>query len=174
VHPRRRHGIFGDTWPAEVETAVTSRFRQHLSSQQGGRARRAPVDVRSRCAIIVVMKPSGVHHVSINVDDVQAALAFYVDVLGLEVRSDRPDFNFRGAWLNAGGQQVHLIQGPPPEDRGQHFALAFVDVSAVVAELRREGLKVTDPVVSGTSLQSFTTDPAGNRVELHQPGAISA
>jgi glyoxylase I family protein len=120
------------------------------------------------------MGPVGLHHVSINVDDVDAALAFYVDVLGLKVRPDRPDFSFGGAWLDAGGQQVHLIEAAPPENRGQHFALAFTDLAGLVAGLREGGLEVTDPVRSGTSLQSFVDDPAGNRVELHQPGAFSA
>jgi catechol 2,3-dioxygenase-like lactoylglutathione lyase family enzyme len=48
-----------------------------------------------------------VHHVSINVDDVDKALDFYVGTLGLVPRPDRPDFGFPGAWLNAGDQQVH-------------------------------------------------------------------
>jgi glyoxylase I family protein len=123
-------------------------------------------------AIIGGMQPVGVHHVSINVDEVGAALAFYVELLGLEVRTDRPDFSFGGAWLDAGGQQVHLIEAPPPDNRGQHFALAYDDLVTVVAELREHGLEVTEPTRSGTSLQSFVVDPAGNRVELHQPGAI--
>ena len=124
-------------------------------------------------AIIEAVQPDGLHHVSINVDDVDAALAFYVGVLGLKVRPDRPAFAFGGAWLDAGGQQVHLIEAEPPKDEGQHFALAFSDLPAVVSELRQQGLQVTDPVPSGTSIQSFVNDPAGNRVELHQPGAIS-
>ncbi|HTW10208.1 MAG TPA: VOC family protein [Acidimicrobiales bacterium] len=115
------------------------------------------------------MKPDGIHHVSINVDDVAAALRFYVHDLGLSVRPDRPNFSFGGAWLDAGGQQVHLIEGEPPGDLGQHFALAFSDLAATVARLRELGHDVTEPVVSGTSLQSFVADPAGNRVELHQP-----
>jgi glyoxylase I family protein len=118
------------------------------------------------------MQPSGVHHVSINVDDVDGALAFYVGVLGLKVRTDRPNFSFGGAWLDVGGQQVHLIEAAAPPDQGQHFALAFPDLKAVVTELRDQGFEVSEPVVSGTSLQSFLRDPAGNRVELHQPGAI--
>jgi glyoxylase I family protein len=114
------------------------------------------------------------HHVSINVDDVDAALAFYVGELGLKVRPDRPDFSFGGAWLDAGGQQVHLIEAEPPPNRGQHFALAFTDLASLVAALRGRGLEVTEPVRSGTSLQSFVNDPAGNRVELHQPGVFPA
>ena len=38
------------------------------------------------------MRPLAVHHVSINVDDVDAADRFYTDVLGLRRRTDRPDF----------------------------------------------------------------------------------
>src|SRR5262249_10895811 len=59
-----------------------------------------------------VMEPLGVHHVSVNVTDVEAALRFYVDELGFEPRTDRPDFGFGGAWLDVGGQQVHLIEAP--------------------------------------------------------------
>jgi glyoxylase I family protein len=114
------------------------------------------------------MRPLAVHHVSINVDDVPAALAFYTDVLGLEVRPDRPDFGFGGAWLDAGGQQVHLIEGQPPAPVGQHFALQVDDLAAAVAELRGQGLRVSDPSPVATSLQAFVSDPAGNVVELHE------
>lgn len=116
------------------------------------------------------MQPAGVHHVSINVDDVDAALAFYVEGLGLRVRSDRPPLSFGGAWLDAGGQQVHLIEAPVPSDRGQHFALAVADLAAAVAELRGRGIEVSEPQAVGASLQAFLSDPAGNRVELQQPG----
>lgn len=112
----------------------------------------------------------GVHHVAVNVEDVDAAVRFYVDVLGLAVRGDRPDFGFGGAWLDAGGQQVHLVQAPVPDNRGQHFALWVDDLDAVVAELRERGVAVTDPSPVGTDRQSFVRDPAGNGVELHQVG----
>ena len=78
------------------------------------------------------MKPLGVHHVSINVDDVPTAIGFYTEVLGLGMRDDRPDFGFGGAWLNAGDQQVHLIEAPVPSNQGQHFALAVDDLASVV------------------------------------------
>lgn len=120
------------------------------------------------------MKPTGLHHASINVDDVDAALAFYVDVLGLEVRPDRPDLGFGGAWLDVGGQQVHLIEATPPPDHGQHLAMAVDDLAAVVIELRGRGLDVSEPKLVGTGLQSFLSDPAGNLVELQQPEAVPA
>ncbi len=117
------------------------------------------------------MKPQGVHHVSLNVDDVDAALAFYTGQLGLVPRQDRPDFNFPGAWLDAGGQQVHLIGSAPPQDHGQHFAILVDDLDAAIEELRQEGVTVSDAVPVGTSRQAFLSDPAGNRIELHQVAA---
>jgi len=120
------------------------------------------------------VRPLAVHHVSINVDDVGAALGFYTEVLGLAARGDRPDFPFAGAWLDAGGQQVHLIEGSMPSPLGQHFALQVEDLDATVAELRARGVEVSDPRPVGTSRQSFVSDPAGNLVELHQVQAAPA
>lgn len=115
------------------------------------------------------MKPLGVHHVSIMVPDVDAATAFYVGVLGLTPRTDRPDFGIAGAWLDAGDQQVHLVEGPPPTSAGQHFALRVDDLAAVVDELRAKGHDVRDPMVTGVGRQTVVHDPAGNTVELNQP-----
>ena len=120
------------------------------------------------------MRVLAVHHVSINVDDVEAALGFYTEVLGLDARGDRPDFPFAGAWLDAGGQQVHLIEGTPPSAVGQHFALQVEDLAATVSELRGRGIDVSDPRPVGTSQQAFLSDPAGNMVELHQVTAAPA
>jgi glyoxylase I family protein len=117
------------------------------------------------------MQPLAVHHVSINVDDVDAALAFYVDVLGFTEREDRPDFGFGGAWLDVGGQQVHLIEAGVPSDLGQHFAVQVEDIDVTVAELRDRGQTVSDPKPVATNLQAFLHDPAGNTIELHQVGA---
>jgi catechol 2,3-dioxygenase-like lactoylglutathione lyase family enzyme len=115
------------------------------------------------------MQPRAVHHVSINVPDPEVARRFYVDVLGLTERTDRPDFGFGGAWLDVGGQQVHLIQGEAPANVGQHFALAVDDLDAVIVELRARGVEVSDAMAVGPGRQAFTTDPAGNVVELNQP-----
>ena len=117
------------------------------------------------------MRVIGVHHVSINVSDVSEALAFYVDVLGLMPRPDRPDFSFGGAWLDVGAQQIHLIEGEPPGDVGQHVALHVEDIDAVVKELQERGVAVTTPKAVGNGRQSFLHDPSGNRIELNQPGA---
>jgi glyoxylase I family protein len=116
------------------------------------------------------VKALGVHHVSIKVGDTEKAVRFYRDVLGLSVRSDRPDFGFGGAWLDAGAQQVHLVEGPLPHDEGQHFALQVDDLGAAIADLRDHGVEVTDPIPVANAQQAFVNDPDGNLIELHQPG----
>lgn len=119
---------------------------------------------------MVAVRPAGIHHVSLNVGDVDEARRFYVEVLGLAERDDRPDFGFPGAWLDAGSQQVHLIHSDEPAPEGAHFALAVGDLEVVVAELRDRGVEVSDPTPVGSSLQAFTKDPSDNLIELHQPG----
>ena len=116
------------------------------------------------------MKPKAVHHVSINVRDVPAAETFYVERLGLQRRTDRPDFGFAGAWLDAGGQQVHLIEGEPPAAVGQHFAIQVEDLDAAIAELRDAGVEVSDAFPVAMSRQAFLNDPSGNGIELHEGG----
>ena len=116
------------------------------------------------------MQPLGVHQVSINVGDVAAAVRFYTEVLGLTLRDDRPDFGFDGAWLDLGGQQVHLIHQRVPDNLGQHFAIHVADIDAAVAELAAKGIEVRGPVPVGSGRQAFLSDPVGNLVELNQPG----
>ncbi|HEX3900877.1 MAG TPA: VOC family protein [Mycobacteriales bacterium] len=116
------------------------------------------------------MKLAGVHHVAINVRDVDEAVAFYVDRLGMTERADRPDFGFPGAWLDAGDRQVHLVQGDTPGNVGQHFALRLTDLDAAVAELRDAGVEVTDviEVAPSSGRQAFLSDPSGNGIELNE------
>jgi len=115
------------------------------------------------------MKPLGVHHVSINVRDAAEGVAFYTEVLGLTVRDDRPDFRFGGAWLDIGGQQVHLIEAEVPVDRGQHVAIWVADIDTAVTALRQRGVEVSDPKPVASSRQCFLRDPSGNLIELHEP-----
>jgi len=111
-----------------------------------------------------------VHHVSLNVDDVEAALRFYCDVLGLEARSDRPDFPFGGAWLDAGGQQVHLMQSDAAPPGANHFAIRVDDIDPAVADLQDRGVEVHRvPLIAGSGHQAFLHDPFGNMVELNEP-----
>jgi catechol 2,3-dioxygenase-like lactoylglutathione lyase family enzyme len=117
------------------------------------------------------MKPLGIHHVALNVPDVDEAIAFYTKRLGLTVRTDRPtDLGVVGAWLDAVGQQVHFVQAAAPASAGQHFAVQVGDLDAAIAELRDAGVEVTDAFAVGSDRQAFLNDPAGNTIELHEVG----
>ena len=111
----------------------------------------------------------GIHHVSINVNDVDAAEAFYVGALGME-SLDRPDFGFAGAWLRAGEQEVHLMEmdsGPPLKE--QHFAFKVADIDALRQRLEDAGYSCSQPTeIKGICRQAFTRDPSGNLVEFNQ------
>ena len=118
------------------------------------------------------MKLAGVHHVSLNVDDVEKVGKFYTEVLGLEVLP-RPDFGFPGMWLRSEGQEIHLMQvenHQAPE--GQHFAFRIDDMQAALQHLEKHDVKVRGPFsIPGTGAsQCFFKDPAGNMIELNQPG----
>lgn len=110
-----------------------------------------------------------IHHVSINVTDVDRAEAFYVGVLGLTVLP-RPDFAFDGRWLDAGnGRQVHLIQSERiPNDVGQHFAFRANDLDRLVQHLAEHEITVAGPKPVGEGRQAFFHDPDGNRLEIYQ------
>lgn len=112
---------------------------------------------------------TGIHHVSINVRDVEAARQFYVDALGLEVLP-RPELGVAGLWLRAGQQEVHLlgIEGEPPLAE-QHFAFAVADLAALRESLATHGVRVSEPMrIPGVCLQAFTRDPSGNLLEFNQ------
>jgi len=117
------------------------------------------------------MFEAGVHHVSLNVTNAAEATRFYVEVLEMTERSDRPDFSFGGAWLQAGEQQIHLLEVDefvPPE--GQHFAIEVADLEAARAHLAAHDVRVSEPnEIDGICVQAFFTDPTGNLIELNQP-----
>ena len=119
------------------------------------------------------MQPMRVHHVALNVADVDEAVRFYTEVMGFQLRDDRPDFGFQGAWLQAGDAQVHLMQSDTTPAGGQHFALQFEDLEPVLAELRGRGIEVRDPSPVNANLQTFVFDPSGNMIELHQVDALT-
>ncbi len=116
------------------------------------------------------MQVLGIHHVAINVDDLPAALEFYVDRLGFD-QLDRPDFGFPGAWLQAGPQQIHLLELPDqPRSASQHWAFEVENLDATLAELDADGIDYRrSPYRAGAGQQAVLSDPSGNRIELNQP-----
>jgi catechol 2,3-dioxygenase-like lactoylglutathione lyase family enzyme len=116
------------------------------------------------------METVGIHHVALNVHDLDEALAFYVDRLQF-TQLDRPPFEFPGAWIQAGASQIHLMEMDDPAiDPRQHLALQVHDLDGALAGLEAAGVRVARvPYTPGAGRQAFLRDPSGNRIELNQP-----
>ena len=100
------------------------------------------------------MNPS-IHHIAIAVHDLEAALDFYRDALGLEVteRREVPEEGVEIAFLPAGEGELELLQPLNEassvaqflERRGEglhHVCLAVQDIEAAMARLRAAGARL--------------------------------
>jgi catechol 2,3-dioxygenase-like lactoylglutathione lyase family enzyme len=115
------------------------------------------------------------------VDDVDAAVAFYTELLGFEVvMRPAPPFAMlaRGdlrLLLNSpggpGGAAQPMPDGRVPEPGGwNRFQLEVADLEAEVARLRGAGATFRNEIVTGRGgRQVLLDDPAGNCVELFEP-----
>ena len=58
------------------------------------------------------MEVTGLFHVAIKTNDLDATVNFYTDVLGMKL-VHRPDFGFPGAWIAAGDSIpiIHIYAG---------------------------------------------------------------
>lgn len=130
------------------------------------------------------------HHVGITVADLDRALSFYHDTLGLPVL-DRfevsgpafstavgvEDATGRFAHLDGGGTRIELVEYDPEGDTrpdanlnqpgATHLGLSVDDVDTVVDDFPAHVETVSDPqtTASGTRIV-FLRDPEGNLVEL--------
>ncbi|HEX5387681.1 MAG TPA: VOC family protein [Gemmatimonadales bacterium] len=116
------------------------------------------------------------------VDDVDAAIAFYTRHLNFAVdMHPAPAFAMlsRGdlrlllsAPIGAGGGAQAMPDGRKPEPGGwNRIQLEVDDLAAAVAELRRNGARFRNDIVTGIGgKQILLEDPAGNPIELFEPG----
>ena len=113
------------------------------------------------------------HHVSLVVADLQVALDFYCNVMGLEIDDSRPEMAFVGAWLKVGTQQMHLLELPnsDPVDgrpehggRDRHVAFSVNNLDDYKAILEKRDIDYTLSISGRRAL--FCRDPDGNACEL--------
>jgi predicted enzyme related to lactoylglutathione lyase len=98
----------------------------------------------------------GINHVALEVDDVEAAVAFYsrlFDLRGVERA-------YGGAFLDLGDQFIALF--PPGAGEDQHFGLVVDDKERARRVLAEQGAEV----LPGRFLDF--RDPFGNRVQVVQ------
>lgn len=120
---------------------------------------------------------TGLAHVAIKAADLDATIAFYEQVIGLQ-RVPRPPFSFPGAWLGVegdalihlyGGQRALARDGSNPHETGSvdHVSLWAHGYAAQRARLEKSGLPFREARPPETTLaQMFVLDPNGVMLEL--------
>ena len=122
----------------------------------------------------------GLAHVCVGVGDVERALGFYRDKLGLAMAYDfHSEKGTRiGCCMHLGGGTfLEFFQSGVKPTEGPahaHFCLLTDDIEATAAELRGRGVEVTATKRgSDRSYNIWTADPDGNRIEYQQYTAES-
>jgi predicted enzyme related to lactoylglutathione lyase len=113
---------------------------------------------------------TGVDFVSVPTHDIEAAVAFYGDTLGLPRRSYMPERGF--AEFQAGNLTIGLMT---PEKMGMEhhasrnpIALQVKDMENARGELEQAGVQFAgDTFDTGVCHMAFFADPDGNALMLH-------
>ena len=120
------------------------------------------------------------------VNDIDAAIGFYTGHLGFSVQL-HPNNMF--AMLTRGDLRLVLTvpgggpgggqampDGRVPEPGGwNRFSIEVPDLAATVAQLRSDGIRFRNDIVSGVGgKQILAEDPSGNPVELFEPTMTEA
>ena len=125
------------------------------------------------------MKVESLHQVSLSVRDLDAAVGFYHDILGLPLTA-RFDQGVKLAFLDLTGTRLMLEEGEETVS-GSVIYLYVDDIDSAVAEAKTKGVEVAgEPHVIhhdadgtfGTAGESeymaFLKDPSGNLIALAQ------
>src|SRR5687768_14409722 len=121
--------------------------------------------------------PAAVRYI---VDDVDAAIPFYVDALGFKLEMHpAPGFaalSKDGLRLllnrpGAGGAGQSMTDGSTPSPGGwNRIQIEFTDLDAEVAELKSRGCAFRSEIIQGNGGRQISVDdPSGNPVELFEP-----
>ncbi len=119
-------------------------------------------------------------HTMIRVGDLERAVRFYTDVLGMNVirTTDRPEQKYTLAFVGYGDESRGAVleltynYGVDTYDVGSgfgHIAIEVDDAAAACDAVRRKGGTVTreaGPVKGGTTVIAFVQDPDGYKIEL--------
>jgi glyoxylase I family protein len=122
------------------------------------------------------LRVRGLDHVVLRVADMDRAIAFYEQVLGLHVERRLEAIGL--VQLRAGAAMIDLVPRTEDEDDGRnmdHFAVRIeeMDVPAITAHLKQHGIDAGEVRrrygTEGYGSSIYITDPDGNTVELKGP-----
>ena len=103
------------------------------------------------------MKPTHIEHIGIAVEDLDTAIKFYEEVLGLECYAIEhvADQKVKTAFFQIGQTKIELLESTDPEGpigkfiekRGEgihHIAFAAKELKSSLEELKTKGIKLID------------------------------
>ncbi len=119
-------------------------------------------------------------HTMLRVGDLERSIAFYTNVLGMELlrRKDYPAGKFTLAFIGYGDETENTVLeltynwGVDKYELGTafgHIALEVPDVYAACEKMRAAGGKIireAGPMNAGTTIIAFLEDPDGYQIEL--------
>jgi lactoylglutathione lyase len=113
-----------------------------------------------------------IQHVNVNVDNLDAAIPFYRDILGLPLE-DTPDQGFRCQFFRIGStaQQIHMNEMRDERQFRGHFCLVVPDFMGVFKRAKaRNAIDVNAwgkvRQLPNGKMQMFVRDPSGNLIEI--------
>ena len=125
-------------------------------------------------------------HTMLRVGDLDRSIAFYTQVLGMTLlrRSENPQYRYTLAFLGFEGgnpdqAEIELTHnwGVTQYEMGSaygHIAIGVPDAYAACERIRQAGGTITreaGPVLGGSTVIAFVTDPDGYKIELIERAA---
>jgi lactoylglutathione lyase len=119
---------------------------------------------------------TNLHHVNVLVDILEEGVAFFRDIVGLEL-IDTPDQNFPSQFFAlSNGTQIHMNELEDERPYRAHFCITVDDFSGLFRRMKAAGAIDIEPwgkirrLPSG-AMQMFCRDPSGNLIEVaSRPG----
>ncbi|SVB57460.1 uncharacterized protein METZ01_LOCUS210314 [marine metagenome] len=130
------------------------------------------------------MKLDGVHHIGVNVVDIERAVKFYTDVLGFRV-AERYEGEIRHLMLDTGSTTLHLFESPNLHmknaieclsDQGYAhiaFGTSKDTFPKIIEELKNKNVVFRGPLILGKGESVHFTDPDGNHLEIRCPANLN-
>ena len=125
------------------------------------------------------MQLKGIHHIALNVKNLDRAERFYTDVLGFQV-THRFSKGLRHLMMETGNAAIALFEAPDLEvneamdllSEEGYLHLAFeaspADFEQIVKELKDKNVKIDNgPVKRGDGESIYFNDPDQNHLEIH-------
>jgi glyoxylase I family protein len=130
------------------------------------------------------MKLDGVHHIGVNVSNLDRAESFYTNILGFKV-IDRYQEEIRHSMLDTGATKIHLFESPDlefddaitqlSEDGYAHMAFGInrKKFPQVMIELKKHNITFRGPIILGKGESVHFKDPDGNHLEIRCPADLN-